>query len=107
MRPREIWDKDPIFIEIGLGDAVLADALRHEGYHKYLGVGNDAANIGRLQTEHPELASQLTHSNRRKLVLNNNAQVLVLSGTKMLHLWKYRYVRHAEWVVWPAGFALL
>ena len=104
MRPQTLWPNDPVFIEIGIRDADLALGLRREGFAKYLGVCGDAVRIARLQTEHPELADQLTNSTRRKLVLNNNAEVLILSGRKAAHLWSYHSVRHARWVAWRAGF---
>lgn len=104
MRPRTLWPEDPIFIEIGASDAALALSLRREGYQKYLGVFRSAARVAEFQAEHPELADQMTQSSRRKLVLNNNADVLILSDARMLNLWKYRYVRHARWVAWRCGF---
>ena len=33
-------------------------------------------------------------------MLYNNADVLVLSGKSVLYLWKYRDVRHAQYVAW-------
>lgn len=103
MRPQEIWQDDPVLIEIGVRDARLASGMVHEGYTNYLGVSTDARRVSKLQHQHPELADKLVHSKREKLVRNNNAKVLVLSGSKMLHLWKYRSVRHAESVAWRPG----
>ncbi len=96
MHPRAVWPQDPIFIEIGVQDADLGLSLRQEGYSKYLGVSRDARCIARLQAAHPELADKLTFSQRRKLVLHNNADVLILSGAKMFYLWKFHAVRHAK-----------
>lgn len=104
MRPRRLWQDDPKFIEIGVRDANLAVSLRAEGFEKYLGVSGDAGRIARLQAQYPDQANQLTSSKRRKLVLNNNADVLILSDRRMLNVWKYRSVRHAQWVAWPIGF---
>jgi hypothetical protein len=106
MRPRTLWPEDPLFIEVGVRDADLALGLRREGYRKYLGVSGDARRIARLQAQHPELSDQLTASKRRKLVLNNNANVIILSGSSMLSVWSYRSVRHAQWVAWRFGFNL-
>ncbi len=107
MRYQTLWQDDPIFIEVGVKDADLALSLRREGYSKYLGVSGDARCIASLQAKHPELADHLTCSKREKLVRNNNAEVLILSGLKMLHLWKYRSVRHSNTVAWRMGFNLL
>jgi hypothetical protein len=46
----------------------------------------------------------LLHWTGRKAVLNNNADVLVLSGAAMLSAWKFRSVRHAQMVVWRIGW---
>jgi hypothetical protein len=107
MRPQAVWHEDPIFIEIGVRDVDLALGLREEGYGNYLGVCSDARRVASLQVRHPELAHQLTCSTREKLVRKNNADVLILSGLKMLHLWKYRSVRHAQCVTWRLEFNLL
>ena len=98
------WQEDSIFIELGVQDAKLALSLRRQGYTKYLGVSGNARRIATLQAQHPELADHLTCSRREKLVRNNNANVMILSGLTMLHLWKYRSVRQADSVAWRAGF---
>ena len=106
MHPWNLWPEDPIFIEIGVRDADLALSLREDDYTRYLGVSGDAELIQRLQTKHPQVADRLTCSRRRKLVLNNNADVLVLRGSHARSLWKYDSVRHADWVVWPCSLGL-
>ena len=98
------WDNDTVFIEIGVGDAEVTLALQNEGCEKYLGVAGGPQQVSRLQNQHPDLADQFTHSSNRKIVLHNNAEVLILSGAKMLSVWKYRHVRHAKWVAWRARF---
>jgi len=107
MQPRDVWSDDPIFVEISVQDGDVAWGLSHEGFSRYLGVGGDRRRIAALQVRYPRLADRLTYSHRRKLVLNNNAQVLILSGRSMLHVWKYRSVRHARCVAWPVGLGLL
>jgi hypothetical protein len=107
MRPQTIWRDDAVCIEIGVRNADLALALRQEGYSKYLGVSGDLQRVSQLQAKHPELAAQLTCSHRPKLVAGNNAEVLILSGRSMLHLWRYRSVRHSQWVAWRCGLSLL
>jgi hypothetical protein len=101
MQPRTLWPEDPVFIEIGTHDADVANGLRSDGFRKYLGVCTSSRRAAELQAEYPELAHQLTFSSRRKLVLNNNAEVLVLSGRRAPYVWSYRSVRHARWVAWP------
>jgi nucleoside diphosphate kinase len=106
MHPWTLWPENPIFIELGVRDADLALSLREDDYARYLGVSGDAARIEQLQAAHPEIADRLTCSRRRKLALNNNADVLVLRGTHTRSLWRYSTVRHADWVVWPLALGL-
>lgn len=103
MQPWHIWPDNPIFIELGVHDADLALSLREDDYSKYLGVSNDPARVERLQRDHPEIANQLTCSRRRKLALNNNADVLILRGRHTRNLWKFDAVRHCAWVLWPVA----
>jgi hypothetical protein len=104
MQPREVWQEDPVFIEIGVKDAELAQSLRGEGYSKYLGVDGSDQRIADIQTKHPDLAEDFTCAKHRKQVRRNNAEVLILSGFAPLHLWKYRSVRHARYVTWRMSF---
>lgn len=106
MHSWKLWPEDPIFIELGVRDADVALSLREDDYTKYLGVSGDANAVRRLQQEHPQVADQLTCSRRRKLALNNNADVLILRGPHTRSLWKYDNVRHADWVVWPCSLGL-
>lgn len=106
MHPWNLWPEDPIFIELGVRNADLALSLREDDYTKYLGVGNDATVVERIRSQHPQIANQVTHSRRRKLALNNNADVLILHGKHTRSLWKYDTVRHADWVVWPCSLRL-
>lgn len=105
MQPWKLWPENPIFIELGVRDADFALCLREDDYTKYLGVSDDAACIERLQCKHPQVADKLTCSKRRKLALNNNADVLVLRGRHTRSLWRYASVRHCEWVLWPFAVA--
>ncbi|QDS96866.1 hypothetical protein [Adhaeretor mobilis] len=102
MQSETPWQENSVFIEIGVQCADVALSLRHEGYSNYLGVSKNAAQVATLQSKHPELAEDLVHTQQRKVVRRNNAQVLILSGSSVLHLWKYRSVRHADCVAWRA-----
>jgi hypothetical protein len=107
MHAEQLWRSDPIVIELGMTDAALQRALDRHGFTRRLGVCDDGACAARLQSAHPELAAQIAYSRRRKLVLNNNAEVLVLSGRRALWVYKYESVRHAQWAAWPARFGLI
>lgn len=103
MHPWKLWSENPIFIELGVRDADIALSLDADDYSRYLGVGHDSERIERLRSANPQIADKLTSSRRRKLALNNNADVLILRGSHTGSLWKYDAVRHCEWVVWPCG----
>jgi hypothetical protein len=106
MHPWQLWQDDPKFVELGATDADIATSVRADEYTRYLGVGHDERRIAKLQAAHPEIARQLTASSRRKLALNNNADVLILRGKHAASLFHYGHLRHAAWVVWPCGFNL-
>lgn len=101
------WQDDPVFIEIGVQSTDVALSLREEGYTKYLGISANAARVSSLQEQHPELAGDLVCSKQRKVVRRNNAEVLILTGKSILHLWKYRSVRQAKCVAWRVGLSPL
>lgn len=102
MNPAAIWTEDTIFIEFGLRDVNLAEGLRQAGYEKYLGVSGDRSLVDELREQNAAISDQFVYATQPKLVLKNNAQVLALDGRTMLCLWKYKWVRHAEWVLWRA-----
>jgi hypothetical protein len=103
MNATALWSDDLKFVEIGIREAGLARCIRHAGFSKYLGISSQAYRVQRLQEQHPDIAADLLHWTGRKVVLNNNADVLVLSGVQMLMVWKFRSIRHAQTVAWQIG----
>ena len=104
MQPREMWPDDPVFIEVGINDPALAHGLCRVGYTKYLGVSDKRGFSEQLRKANSEIADRITFSDQPRLVLHNNAEVLVLSGWKRLFVWRFRYTRHAKSVAWRINF---
>src|SRR5690606_12336787 len=56
--------------------------------------------VAGIVADHPQLAGKFVCAGGRKLVLHNNAEVLILSGKASSRVWSFRAVRHAEFVAW-------
>lgn len=100
MRPAELWSVDTKFVEIDVRNGLLGLALDAAGMRNYLAVGSQLRRVAKLQASVATLADRIVHSDERKIVLLNNADVLILSGTSAANLWRYRRVRHAQYVAW-------
>ena len=94
------WNSNTVFVEIDARDTTVATQLARLGFAKYLGVSRKASVAARLQAACPAARDSFTATNERRWVLYNNADVLFLSGNGALYLWKYRDVRHAQFVAW-------
>jgi len=84
-------------IEIGISDGQLASRLTHQGF-AYLGVATTDARRRRIVQEHPLLAPYVTVSSSRRIVRQNNAELLVLNGWSAASLLRYRNFRHVRHV---------
>lgn len=93
---------DSIFIEIDPRDRSAERALATAGFTKYLGISRDTDWAARLQSDAP--ASKYAATSDRRWVLYNNADVLLLSGRSGWYVWKYRDVRHAQYVAWKLSW---
>jgi hypothetical protein len=96
------WPHDTKLIEVDVRTSELARRFAAAGFTKYLGISRSETAVARLNRETG--GNQFVRSIERRWVLWNNADVLILSGNSPLYLWRYRDVRHAEWVVWRLGF---
>lgn len=105
MRPVDMWKPETVFVETGLRDGVLASALAAQDLHNYLGLSSVPERVRQVQSQHPQLADRITEAPWRHTVAQNNAQVLILSGWTALYVWRYRAVRHAQFVGWNAGIS--
>jgi hypothetical protein len=105
MRPTDLWKADTVFVETGLRDGALGSALDAAGLKNYLGLSCVPERIERVKAACPQIADRLTHAPWRHTVAQNNARVLLLSGFTALYVWRYRAVRHAEFVACRLGFS--
>jgi hypothetical protein len=94
------WSPHTLFVEIDARDAAVAKHLAQLGWKNYLGVARNARGAAYLQSNCPSTRDWFTTTDERRWVLYNNADVLFLSGSSVLYLWKYRDVRHAQYVAW-------
>lgn len=106
MQPSEIWNDSTVFIETCLQHGRIGAALLRAGMKRYLGLSSDSARVASAASEHPELEHNLACASWRHKVAQNNAQVLILSGPSVLYLWRYRSVRHANYVAWLPKLSL-
>src|SRR5215218_6995460 len=102
MQSSDFWSSNTVFLETGLRDGRIGASLLRAGLSNYLGVCSDPARVAKIQSQHPELARNVTHAPWRRCVEMNNAQVVILSGFTVLYLWRYRALRHAESIAWSA-----
>lgn len=94
------WSPNTNFIETDVCDGAVSRRLSELGFRKYLGVSANGRTVTRLRSGRTGSEDRFVHSTHPRVVLHNNADVLILSGRSVLYLWKYRAVRHAQYVVW-------
>lgn len=91
-------------IEIGISDGQLASRLTQQGF-AYLGVATTGAWRRAIVQQHPLLAPHITVSSNRRIVRQNNAELLVLNGwaaASLLHYRNFRHVRHVALKLRPS-----
>ncbi|QDU54204.1 hypothetical protein [Aeoliella mucimassa] len=106
MNPRNLWKPEQVFIEIGAENADTADALRANGFDRYLGICNTPLRAESLDAARSDLENYFTYTDDNQVVRRNNAEVLMLSGPATLQVWYYRNVRHVDQVAWRAEISL-
>jgi hypothetical protein len=87
-------------IEIDPADGVLGMSLVEAGFGKYLAVVRSERKRSAIVARYSKLANHVTATRTPQVVRHNNADVLILSGVSVLHLWKYSNVRNAQLVAW-------
>ncbi|HEX2474213.1 MAG TPA: hypothetical protein VHK01_05685, partial [Lacipirellulaceae bacterium] len=97
----DIWPADSRIIEIGAPNGALAESLRAVGYAKHLVVVRDEERRRAIGNAHPELADHISVSRSRRVVRQNNADLLILHGWSALEAWRWRNIRHACFVALP------
>jgi hypothetical protein len=96
----ETWPADCRIIEIDPESGALGDALVRAGHRGYLGVTHSEGRRRAIVDQFPKLSGAVIAARTPQLVRQNNAELLILSGSSALHLWSYRNVRHANYVAW-------
>ena len=104
MPQNESWPADFRIIELDPVNGTLGKSLVRAGYRGYLGVTRSEHQRRLIIEQAPELAGVVTADRTPEVVRQNNADVLVLSGRSVLHLWLYGNVRHAKFVAWKPAF---
>ncbi len=94
------WPANYRIIEIDPANGRLGDSFVRNGHSGYLGVAHNERRRRAIVDKYPSLAGAVTTYRPPQLVRQNNAELLILSGTSALHVWSYRNVRHAQFVAW-------
>jgi hypothetical protein len=87
-------------IELGTSDGMIGQYVLDAGYDGYLGVVRDPETRSAIIAQYPQLDDHLTVAHAAKIVSQNNADVLVLNGRFMLHIARFRAIRHARFIAW-------
>ena len=101
MRSEAILRVDSRIIEIDAVDGILAESLRAAGYAKHLTVVRDERRQRAISDARPDLSEHIAVSAHRRVVRQNNADVLILHGWSALFAWRWRDIRHARLVALP------
>jgi hypothetical protein len=98
MRPTDLWPTNARIIEVGATRAALCQRLIAAGYKNYLAVAPSKQRCEIFSHGQPGLRRRVIAAHSTKVVQQNNADVLILSGWSVLALWRIRSVRHAKYV---------
>jgi hypothetical protein len=98
MRPTDIWPKTARIIEVGATCDALGRRLIAAGYEKYLAVTANQRRCQIIKDQQPVLRRRTVTAHSRRVVSQNNADVLVLSGWSVFALGRFRSIRHAKYV---------
>jgi hypothetical protein len=97
----DIWPADSRVIEFDAPNGTLGGSLRAAGYAKQLIVVRDEGRRRAIVRTHPLLDGSIALSVSRRVVRQNNADVLILHGWSALSVWRWRNFRHARYMVLP------
>lgn len=98
MRPTDIWPKTARIIEVGATCGALGRRLIAAGYEKYLAVTANERRCQIIKDQQPVLRRRTVAAHSRRVVSQNNADVLILSGWSVFELARFRSVRHVKFV---------
>jgi hypothetical protein len=106
MRASELWPAETKFVEIDAQANLFGERLLKAGFDGYLGVVRSLADRKRLASHNGRLAARIAVSQDRRVVRNNNADVLVLHGAAGIGAIRFRNLRHASYVAFPCRIGL-
>src|SRR5689334_10371944 len=98
MRPNDLWPTDAKIIEVGATRPTICQPLIAAGLANYLAVAISKQRCEIFSQGRTELRRRVVAAHSRKVIQQNNADVLILSGWSSLALWRIRPVRHAKYV---------
>jgi hypothetical protein len=98
MRPTDLWPKNSRIIEVGATCGTLCRRLVAAGYENYLAVVSSKQRSEIFVKGQPGLRRLVVTAQSFKVIQQNNADILILSGWSMLALSRGRLVRHANYV---------
>ena len=105
MHASQRWEPTTRFIEIGTGRQPLGESLLRAGFGRYLHVALSEAARDTLVAEHRKLEPHSVVAQRRNVVRENNAEVLLLGGGAALGTLRFRNLRHARYVALGGRFS--
>jgi len=97
MQASQRWEPATRFIEIGTRHP-LGPSLLRAGFDRYLHVSRSQTAQDQLTQAQPDLAAHSVVAQRRNVVRENNADVLVLGSGAALGTLRFRNLRHARFV---------
>ncbi len=98
MRPNDLWPTNSRLIEVDATRAALCQRLVAAGYENYLAVARNKQRCEIFSQGQPSLRRRVVTAYSTKAIQQNNADVLILSGSSVLALSRIRLVRHAKYV---------
>lgn len=88
-------------IEINAADGSLGSRLLATGCGNYLAIAANEARRSIIARQHPSLVQSVVSAASKRVVRQNNADTLILSGWSSLNVMAYRSFRHAQYVAFP------
>jgi hypothetical protein len=98
MRITALLPTESRIIEIGATSGLLAARLIAAGYSRYLAVVPDKSRSDTLTRNFPAIAGCISVCRSSRVVRQNNADVLILTGPSALQAARFRTVRHAGYI---------
>jgi hypothetical protein len=97
----DIWPADSRIIEIDAPNGALGESICAAGVANHIMVVHHEGRRRAIVDRHPGLDAKVTVSNSRRVVRQNNANVLILHNWSALQAFRWRNIRHARFVVLP------